>query len=77
MERITYRITLDAFRTGIQRTLQGFETADKLSRRIVVSLSAGNGMYEIPANNVIAMVYVRTPNSTEPSINDCGQHHHL
>ena len=71
MERITYRITLDAFRTGIQRTLQGFETADKLSRRIVVSLSAGNGMYEIPANNVIAMVYVRTPNSTEPSINDC------
>ena len=71
MERITYRITLDAFRTGVQRTLQGFETADKLSRRIVVSLSAGNGMYEIPANNVIAMVYIRTPNSTEPSINDC------
>lgn len=71
MERITYRITLDAFRTGVQRTLQGFETADKLSRRIIVSLSAGTGMYEIPMDNVIAMIYVRTPNSTEPSINDC------
>lgn len=71
MERITYRITLDAFRTGVQRTLQGFQTADKLSRRIIVSLSAGTGMYEIPMDNVIAMIYVRTPNSTEPSINDC------
>ena len=71
MERITYRITLDAFRTGVQRTLQGFETADKLSRRIIVSLSAGTGMYEIPMDNVIAMIYVRAPNSTEPSINDC------
>lgn len=72
MERITYRLTLDAFRTGVQRTLQGFETADKLSRRIVVSLSAGTGMYEIPLDNVIAMIYVKTPNSTEPSINDCS-----
>lgn len=71
MERITYRITLDAFRTGVQRTLQGFQTADKLSRRIIVSLSAGTGMYEIPMDNVIAMIYVITPNSTEPSINDC------
>ena len=71
MERITYRITLDAYRTGVQRTLQGFETADKLSRRIIVSLCAGSGMYEIPMDNVIAMAYVRTPNSTEPSINDC------
>lgn len=71
MERITYRITLDAFRTGVQRTLQGFETADNLSRRIIVSLCAGSGMYEIPMDNVVAMVYVRTPNSTEPSINAC------
>lgn len=72
MERITYRITLDAYRTGVQRTLQGFETADKLSRRVVISLCAGSGMYEIPMDNVIAMAYVRTPNSTEPSINDCS-----
>jgi hypothetical protein len=71
MERITYRITLDAFRTGVQKTLQGFETADNLSRRIIVSLSEGTGMYEIPSDNVVAMIYVRTPNSTEPSINDC------
>ncbi len=71
MERITYRITLDAYRTGVQKTLQGFETADNLSRRIIVSLSEGTGMYEIPSDNVIAMIYIRTPNSTEPSINDC------
>lgn len=71
MERITYRITLDAHRNGIQRTLQGFDTADNLSRRICVNLVSGSEGYEIPLNNVLAMIYVRTPNSTEPSINEC------
>lgn len=71
MERITYRITLDAYRAGIQRTLQGFETADNLSRRLSVSLVAGSDTYEIPLDNVLAMIYIRTPSSTEPSINAC------
>lgn len=71
MERITYRITLDTFKTGIQRTLQGFETADNMSRRISIGLVAGSDTYEIPLDHVTAMVYVTTPDATEPSINEC------
>lgn len=71
MERITYRITLDTYKAGIQRTLQGFETADKMSRRISISLVSGTESYNIPMDNVLAMIYIRTPNSTEPSINEC------
>ena len=71
MERITYRITLDAHRNGIQRTLQGFETADNMSRRIAISLVSGSDTYEIPLDHVTAVVYVTTPNATEPSINEC------
>ena len=71
MERITYRITLDTHKNGIQRTLQGFETADNMARRIAVNLVAGSDTYEIPLDHVVAMVYVTTPSSTEPSINEC------
>ena len=71
MERITYRITLDAHRTGIQRTLQGFETADKMARRIAVNLVASGDTFEMPMANVVAMMYVTTPNATEPSIHKC------
>lgn len=71
MERIVYRITLDTYKTGIQRTLQGFETADNMSRRISIGLVAGSDTYEIPSDHVTAMIYVTTPNSTEPSINEC------
>ena len=70
MERITYRITLDAFKTGIQKRLQGFETADNMSRRISIGLTAGSDTYELPPD-VVAMMYIRTPDSTEPSINEC------
>jgi hypothetical protein len=71
MERITYRITLDTFKTGIQRTLRGFETADNMSRRISIGLVAGSDTYEIPLDHVTAVMYVTTPNATEPSIHDC------
>lgn len=71
MERITYRITLDAHRNGIQRTLQGFETADKMSRRISIGLVAGSDTYELPMTNVVAMMYVTTPSAKQPSINEC------
>lgn len=71
MERITYRITLDTHKTGIQRTLQGFETADNMARRIAVNLVAGSDTYEIPFDHVVAMVYVTTPSASEPSINEC------
>lgn len=71
MERIKYRITLDTHRTGIQRTLQGFQTADNMARSIAINLVSGGDTYEIPLDNVVAMMYVVTPNSEEPSINAC------
>ena len=71
MERITYRITLDAHRNGIQRTLQGFETADIMARRISVNLTAGGDTFELPMSNVTAMMYITTPSAKSPSINEC------
>lgn len=71
MERVIYRITLDTHKGGIQRTLQGFETADNMARRIAVNLVAGSDTYEIPFDHVVAMVYVTTPSASEPSINEC------
>ena len=71
MEQITYRITLDAHKNGIQRTLQGFETSDKLSRKVVVNLMENGDTYEIPRDHVVAAVYVTTPSANEPSINEC------
>ena len=70
MERIVYRITLDAHKNGIQRTLQGFETSDNISRRIAVTLVSGGDTYEI-SQDVTAVMYVTTPNASEPSINSC------
>ena len=71
MERINYRITLDSHKTGIQRTLQGFETADNMARTIAVNITASGDTYEIPLDNVVAMMYVTTPSASEPSINEC------
>lgn len=71
MERITYRINLDPHKAGIQRTLQGFETGDNMSRRIAINLVASGDTYEIPFDHVTAMMYVTTTNAQEPSINDC------
>lgn len=74
MELITYRVTLDTYKNGIQRTLQGFETADKMSRRISINLVAGGDTIELPPNNVVAMMYVTSPNASEPSVNACEIH---
>jgi hypothetical protein len=71
MERITYRITLDSHKNGIQRTLQGFVVGDNMSRRIAINLMAGGDTYEIPFDHVTAMMYVMKPNDAEPSINEC------
>ena len=71
MERITYRITLDAHRNGIQRTLQGFETSDTLARRICINLVAGGDTFELPMTGVVALMYVTTPSAKEPDIHDC------
>ena len=71
MERIIYRKTLDVHKNGVQFMLRGFETADKLSRVIEVSLMASGDAIDFPLENIIAMMYVSTPNSKEPSINEC------
>ena len=71
MERIVYHKTLDVHKNGIQFTLQGFETADKMARSIEISLMASGDTIDLPLERVVAMMYVTTPNATEPSINEC------
>ena len=71
MERIIYRKTLDTQKNGIQFTLQGFETADNMARTIELSLMASGDTIDLPLEQLSAIMYVTTPNSTEPSINEC------
>ena len=71
MERIVYRKTLDVHKSGVQFTLQGFETADKMSRRIEISLMASGDTIDFPLEQITALMYVTTPNATAPSINKC------
>ena len=71
MERIIYRKTLDVHKNGVQFTLQGFETADNMSRTIELSLMASGDTIDLPSEQITAIMYVTTPNATEPSINKC------
>ena len=71
MELITYRKTLDVHKNGIQFMLQGFETADNMSRVIEISLMASGDAIDFPLERIVAMMYVTTPSATEPSINQC------
>lgn len=71
MERIIYRKTLDTHKNGVQFLLQGFETEDKLSRTIEISLMASGDAIDFPLEQVMAMMYITTPKATEPSINEC------
>lgn len=71
MERIIYRKTLDVHKNGVQFILQGFETADNMSRVIEISLMASGDAIDLPLENIMAVMYVTSPGATEPSINDC------
>lgn len=71
MELITYRKTLDVYKNGIQFMLQGFETADNMSRVIEISLMASGDAIDFPLERIMALMYVTTPSATEPSINEC------
>lgn len=71
MERITYRKTLDVHKNGVQFMLQGFETADNMSRVIEISLMASGDAIDFPLERMVAMMYVTTPSAKEPSINEC------
>jgi hypothetical protein len=66
-----YRKTLDVHKNGVQFMLQGFETADNMSRTIEISLMASGDAIDFPLEKVVAMMYVTTPGATEPSINKC------
>ena len=71
MEKIVYRKTLDVHKNGIQFTLQGFETADNMTRTIEINLMASGDTIDLPLEQLVALMYVTTPNATEPSINKC------
>lgn len=72
MERITYQRTLDVHKNGVQFTLQGVETGDNLSRVIEISLMASGDAIDFPLEKILPVMYVRTPNATEPSIVECA-----
>jgi len=72
MDKAIYRISLDISRNGIQRTIQGLETGDRYAREIRITLRNGKEEVELPIdNNFTASMYVRTPSSSAPSINEC------
>ena len=71
MERITYRKTLDVHKNGTQFLLQGFQTADNMSRVIEISLMASGNSIDFPLERLVAVMYVTSPGAKEPSINKC------
>ena len=71
MEKILYRKTLDVHKNGTQFLLQGFETADKLSRVVEISLMQSGDAIDFPLEKIVAIMYVSTPSATEPSIHNC------
>lgn len=70
MERIVYRISLDATKSGIQGTLQGFMTGDILSRRIEITL-AYRGESVALTESETAVMYIHKTGAETPSINSC------
>lgn len=71
MEQIMYRKTLDVHKNGTQFLLQGFETADNLSRVVEISLMASGDAIDFPLEKIVAIMYVSIPGATEPSIYNC------
>lgn len=71
VQKLTYRPTLDTFKNGVQKVLQGFQTGESVARYIEISLVSGATPYELPMGNITASMYVMRPSQTEPSINAC------
>ena len=71
MNILTYRITLDTRKNGVQRVLQGFETGESTARKISITLKEGSDDYELPLSNISAQMYVKRPSDETPSINAC------
>ena len=71
LQTLTYRFTLDAFKNGVQRILQGWVTGENIARKLEISLRSGTDDYQLPFNGITASMYVLNPSSTTPSINAC------
>lgn len=70
-QTITYRFSLDIFKNGVQRILQGFQTGEAVARKMEITLVAGADSFDLPMSNISALMYVKRPSQTEPSINAC------
>lgn len=70
MEKVTYRITLDTLKSGVQKVLQGFQKGDNYARKIEVTLVSGSTLFTLPSN-VTAAMYLLKEGQTSPSINAC------
>lgn len=57
MDLVKYRITLDTQKSGVQKVLQGFETADKFARQFIIRLASGGSLISL-GENVAAIMYV-------------------
>lgn len=72
VQNLIYRFTLDTFKNGVQRILQGFQTGESVSRKMIISLVSGSESYELPLANITATMYVKRPSQESPSINACA-----
>lgn len=57
VDLVKYRITLDTQKSGVQKVLQGFETADKFARQFIIRLTSGGSLISL-GENVAAIMYV-------------------
>lgn len=71
MEKVTYRITLETTKNGVQRKLQGMWTGEGSARQIMISLTVGSVPLVIPESGVSAVMYVIKPGAEVPCINPC------
>lgn len=71
-QNLTYKFTLDTFKNGIQRVVQGLQTGEHVARKMEITLVSAGDTYEIPFNGVVANMYVKRPSQTSPSINPCS-----
>lgn len=69
MDKVTYRITLDTHKGGVQKTLYGFFAGDVLARRIAISLVGGSTPCKYDEVTA-AVMYVTKPNGNT-SYNAC------
>lgn len=71
-QNLTYKFTLDTFKNGVQRVVQGLNTGEHVARKMEITLVSAGEAYEIPFNGIVANMYVKRPSQSTPSINPCS-----